>query len=260
MDTAGAFIGVSVSLVLLMMLKATEPETSAFRMLYYISFFPSAIGVVLLATVREIRPPVAKQEQAEQPVHLDFNRDYYATLVLFAVMSLGLSSDAFLLLRAGDAGWPVEAVIVAYLIYNASYSLLSYPIGHVADRVRKETLLGIGMFVYSGVYVGFAAMPSRWIIWPLFAVYGLYAALTDGVGKALISGLVSSRKRATALGLFYMVSGVCVLIASLAAGWLWDTISPAAPFYLGAALAFISGMGFLVWKPTEKKSSQPLSV
>jgi MFS family permease len=141
-------------------------------------------------------------------------------------------------------------VIGAYLCYTASFALISYPAGKLADRLRKEMLLGLGMLVYAGVYLGLAMITSPWLIWPLFLFYGLYSALTDGVGKALIAGLVPSEARATALGVFQMVTGIMSLLASIVAGVLWDAVSPATPFYLGAALAVIGGVGFLIWRPS----------
>jgi MFS family permease len=245
MDTAGALVGVSISLVLLMMLKSRGPEESAFRLLYWLAFIPAAFGVLLIFAVRDIRPPVV----AVAPhAAAHFDRRYWNLLLLFTVFTLGCSSDAFLLLRARDVGWSAEAVIGAYLCYNASYALLSYPAGKRADRVPKERLLGWGLLIYAAVYFGFAWLPHPWLVWPLLLLYGAYIALTEGVSKALVSNLVVSEKRGTALGLFHMITGLCAVAASIVAGLLWDHISAAAPFYFGGALALIAGFGFLFRK------------
>jgi MFS family permease len=84
------------------------------------------------------------------------------------------------------------------------------------------------------------------MVWPLFVIYGIYIAFTEGVSKALISNLVPSEVRGTALGLFYMVTGLLAVVSSLVAGFLWDHVSPGAPFYLGAGLALVAAIGFLV--------------
>ncbi|HEY3294089.1 MAG TPA: MFS transporter [bacterium] len=248
MDTAGALVGVAISLGLLLILKGSETESTAFRQLYWLAFLPAVIGVLLIFAVKEIPPKKSAADGKKRVLDLRFGREYYVTLMLFSVFTLGNSSDVFLLLKARNAGWTAEAVIGAYLCYNASYSLLSYPIGKRADRMPKGTLLGYGLLVFALVYMGFAWMPSAWMIWPLFLVYGIYIALTEGVSKALIANLVPSEARGTAIGLFYMVTGLLAVVASIAAGLLWDHVSSAAPFYLGAAMALLAGVGFLVWQ------------
>jgi MFS family permease len=247
MDTVGALFGVAISLALLVVLQTHETQNAAFRQLYWIAFLPALIGVALILWVREIPPAAPPVGPARKPLDLHYGRRYYAVLILFSVFTLGNSSDAFLLLRANDVGLPAEAVIAAYLCYNASYSLLSYPLGRRSDRVSKEIMLGIGLLIFGVVYLGFAWLPSVWMIWPLFVVYGIYIAFTEGISKALISNLVGSDVRGTALGLFHMVTGLLAVIASVAAGILWDRVSSAAPFYLGAVLAFAAGVGFLLW-------------
>lgn len=251
MDTGGALVGVAISLVLLHWLRRSGTEAWALRSLYAIAFIPAVVGVLLIARVREI-PPAAAPAGAHAGSAAPFGRRFYGVLGLYAVASLGLSSDAFLLLRVRQLGWSTEAVIGAYLAYNASFALLSYPIGRSSDRVRKEILLGSGMLVYALVYAGFAWMPAPWLVWPLFLAYGLYSALTDGVSKALISNVVPSSSRATALGLFHMVTGLLMLLASVLAGWLWDAVSVSAPFVLGAVLATVGGAGFLLWRPSRE--------
>jgi MFS family permease len=244
MDSVGALAGVAISLGLLMLLKAHGSEEHAFRSLYWVAFIPGLVGVLLIFWVKEIAP---KRSQTGAPrVHLKYGKDYYTVLILFSIFTLGCSSDAFLLLRAQNVGWSPEAVIGAYLCYNASYSLLSYPVGKQSDRIPKERVLGWGMLIYAAVYFGFGMLPSAWMVWPLFVIYGIYIAFTEGVSKALISNLVPSEVRGTALGLFYMVTGLLAVVSSLVAGFLWDHVSPGAPFYLGAGLALVAAIGFLV--------------
>lgn len=248
MDTAGALVGVAVSLGLLLILKGHESEPSAFRQLYWLAFIPAIVGVMVIFSVQEIRPESRSGPSTKRSLNLRFGSQYYVTLGLFALFTIGNSSDVFLLLRASNAGWATAAVIAAYLCYNASYSLLSYPIGKKADRMPKGQLLGYGLLVFALVYAGFAWLPSAWMIWPLFVVYGIYIALTEGVSKALIANLVASEVRGTALGLFYMVTGLLAVLASVLAGYLWDHVSHSAPFYFGAAIALMAGVGFLVWQ------------
>ena len=103
----------------------------------------------------------------------------------------------------------------------------------------------MGWTVYAAVYLGFALASSLWQVWLHFACYGIYYGVVEGVARAFVADLVSEEKRGTAYGLYHGVVGLTLLPASLIAGWLWDTVSPAAPFYLGAGLAFIAMLGIL---------------
>jgi MFS family permease len=248
MDTIGAFVGVGISLLILLLLQQQANAESTFRMLFWLAFLPGAAAVLMIFAVREI-PPQPAPVSSSKRVNLHFGPQYYSVLILFSLFSLANSSDAFLLLRAKNLGLSVVLVIAAYLCYNASYSVLSYPIGRLADRMPKERLLALGLAVYAVVYLGFAVTRSPWLVWLLFAGYGIYIAMTEGVSKALISNLVESHVRGTALGLFNMVVGALALASSLLAGILWDKISPSAPFFAGSALALAAAIGFLAIKP-----------
>ncbi len=246
MDTAGALIGVAVSLTLVMFFFNPGIQSVQLRLLYWLAFIPAAVGIGLMAFVRDI--PLARPALSgpKPPLNLKFGSRYYSALALYGLATLGFSSDAFLILRATDVGFSTVAVIAAYLLFNLSYAALAYPLGRWSDRTPKELLLALGLFVYAIVYFGFALLPAAWLVWPLFLLYGLFAALTDGVSKAMISNLVPADSRGTALGLFYLVTGLLAVLASVLAGWMWDAISAAAPFYLGAGLAFVAGVGMMV--------------
>ncbi|MCK4388026.1 MAG: MFS transporter, partial [Dehalococcoidia bacterium] len=99
--------------------------------------------------------------------------------------------------------------------------------------------------IYALVYLGFAVASSIWQIWLLFACYGIYYGIVEGVARAFVADLVPEQKRGTAYGLYHGVVGLSLLPASLIAGWLWDTISPATPFFFGATLAFLAMLGMM---------------
>lgn len=113
----------------------------------------------------------------------------------------------------------------------------SLPAGILSDRRGRRVAFAAGLVFFALAYAGFATANRGFQVWPLFAVYGLYIALTDGVGKALITDLAPAERRATALGAYGMVTGVAALLASVVAGLLWDQIGVSAPFILGAAAA-----------------------
>jgi MFS family permease len=134
------------------------------------------------------------------------------------------------------------AVILAYALYNLVYALAALPLGTLSDKIGRKPVIIAGWIVYAAVYLGFAAMRSATAPWGLFAAYGLYQALSEGVTKAMVADLVPADKRAGAIGLFYTVSGVGQLAASVLAGMLWDQSFAGlqAPFAIGAAFALLA--------------------
>jgi MFS family permease len=116
----------------------------------------------------------------------------------------------------------------------------------VSDQLGRRAVFILGLAIFAVVYVGFAFTTSALAMWPLFAVYGLYIAMTDGVGKALISDLAPVERRATMLGAYGMLTGVLVLVASALAGVLWDAVGPWAPFALGATSALVAAVILLL--------------
>lgn len=242
LDTAGALTGVTLSLILLHSFGDSNQQT--LRNLYWIAFVPALVGVLLIFLVREPVREFAASFRSHATRTALGNR-YWAIVVIAAIGHLGFSSDAFLILKSSHAGLTTTQVLLAYLCYNLCYTLAAYPIGAHADRIPKEKLLATGLAIYAVVYLGFALMTNKWMAFPLFIIYGLFAALTDGVFRALIANVVDQSVRATAIGVFSMITGVVALCASLFAGWLWDAVSPAAPFYVAAFFGALGCVGFL---------------
>ena len=159
-------------------------------------------------------------------------------LSISLLFALGNSSDTFLILRAKDLGLSLSIVILMYVLYNASYSLLSFPAGIVADRVGKRRLVTGGFFVYGLVYMGFALVGQGSAVWPLFLIYGVYMAFTDGQARAMVAELSPEERRGTFLGLYHTGIGLMAVAASVLAGVLWDVVGKPAPFWLGASTGF----------------------
>jgi len=132
--------------------------------------------------------------------------------------------------------------------------LASMPAGAASDRFGRRNVLIIGFGIYAVSYAGFGAASAGWLVWPLFALYGLFPALTDGVGKALAVDTAGKAGRATAIGIYSMVMGLTQIAASYVGGLLWDKINSRATFYFGAGLAALAVMLLFALLPSRMKS------
>ncbi len=163
-------------------------------------------------------------------------------LAATGIFALGNSSDLFLILRAQNLGLKVWTAPVLGLLFNCVYAGLSWPAGKLSDRVPRRWLVIAGYGIYAAVYAGFAWLRAPGLVWLLFAVYGTYYAITEGVMKAWVADLAPADSRATAFGYFNWVVGVAAFPASLMAGWMWQRFSPAAPFACSSILALAAGV------------------
>jgi MFS family permease len=161
------------------------------------------------------------------------------------VFTLGNSSDFFVILRAQDRGSSVLYITLMLVLFNVTYAIVATPAGILSDRLGRKRVIALGWLIYAVVYLGFAVSNSVWRIWVLFACYGIYYGIVEGVAKAFVADLVPAERRGTAYGYYQGVVGLMLLPASVLAGWLWDTVSPATPFYLGAGLAFVAMLGLM---------------
>ncbi|HSP55693.1 MAG TPA: MFS transporter [Dehalococcoidia bacterium] len=242
-DTMGAVIGPGIGLGLLALLN------DDFRTVFLIAGIPALAGVAVLWVLKERKPePKAGNQTSETGsragVWRELGRPFYVFLGISLLFALGNSSDVFLILRSKDLGLTNTETVSAYVLFNAVYSLLAWPAGAASDRLGRRNVIGAGFALFSVVYFGFAVAGTGALAWPLFAVYGVFMAMTEGVGKALVTDLVPGADRATALGLYTGGIGAMVLAASLLAGGLWDLIGPSAPFALGGVtgLAALAGL------------------
>lgn len=246
MDTAGAVVGPLLALLLVALLN------NRLRLVFAIAVIPGVLSVLALALVREPRAAAPRLEKASSTLSFSLaglDRRLVLFLVAGLIFALGNSSDVFLILRAKGLGLSTTAVVLAYVLYNFVYMGAALPAGIVSDRRGRRNVYVGGLLVFALVYAGFAFAHRGLVVWPLFAVYGLYIALTDGVSKAFIADLAPKERRATILGTYGTLTGLAALIASVAAGLLWDRVNPAAPFALGAGTALIAAALMLAALP-----------
>lgn len=249
MDTLGAAIGPLVALAMIQYMGADSPD---YRFIFMTAFIPAALGVlVLVYFVTEIaKPPAAPGAPAAEPMSADFKK----FVGMYAIFALCNSSDVFLIMKAKTMGFTLTQVILAYTGYNIVYASLATPAGWLSDKLGKINTMVFGFLVFAAVYLGFALASKAWMIWALFALYGFYGAFNEGISKAVVSHLSTNDNRASAMGYFQGALGFLTFAASALAGFMWDKVSPSAPFLVGACGALIAGAAMTVWTRARKFS------
>jgi MFS family permease len=253
-DTAGAVIGIALALAIILRQGGLNAELSrtTFQTIVLLSAIPAFAAVLVLAIgAHEKKPGEPRDEDAPEDVgvaaesrsRLVDNRPFRLFLIIMVVFTLGNSSDAFLILRAQNAGLSTVGVLGMMLSFNLVYSLLSTPAGALSDRFGRRELLRAGWLVFALTYLGFALADSGWQTWLLMIAYGVYYALSEGIVRAYLADLVPRHQLGTAYGALHAATGITTFPASLLAGILWQGFGgwqgfgPSAPFFIGAGLA-----------------------
>ena len=257
MDSAGAIAGPLTALVLL-----ARYGAQGLRLVFLAAAVPGVVCVLVAAFgIRETgrrrsneRPenhPLGKANVMSQPggAGVKLPGRFYFVLLAVTLFSLGNSSDMFLVLRAQSIGIGVALAPLLGLVFNITYTLASWPAGWASDHFSRPGIAAAGYLIFAGVYFAFGQAPSTMVIWIAMAVYGLYNALTQPVLKALVVDAVGENVRGRALGIYFFVTGVATLAASLITGELWKHYGAPIPFYFSAALAVVSAALLLI-KPS----------
>jgi MFS family permease len=245
MDFAGATLGAVAAYFLAR--RFLDPATGnleslgAFYTIFLLSLIPAVVGVIFLLFLRE--KARVGSERGHRP-NLDI-RSYSRNLKLFflsqGIFTLGNSSNQFLLLRSMDLGFALSAVILMYLMFNLSTTLLSTAFGSLSDRIGRRRVLIAGYGLYAVVYLafGFIRPPAGYLLWGFWPLYGVYYAMTEGIEKAFVSDIAPRESKATALGFYHTIVGLGLLPASVLAGLLFSLL-PAAPFVFGGCTAVLT--------------------
>ncbi|MGZ3341034.1 MAG: MFS transporter [Reyranella sp.] len=243
-DNAGAFLGPLLAVLFLMVWHLDM------RLIFYLALVPGLLAFLMILFVEE-RPVEAKAKAKIDISFGQFPRAYWKYLLATALFGLGNSSNAFLILQTQDIGASLTATILIYAGFNLVAALISYPAGFLSDRVGRRNILVLALLIFLIAYAGFALSRSIALIAVLFVFYGLYQGIFRSVGKALASDYVPEPLRASGIGWYNMTVGLCGLVASLAAGWLWDHVGHGAVFLFGAGFAVVGGVALLTLVPAD---------
>jgi MFS family permease len=241
-DNAGAFLGPLLAVLLLVVLHLD------IRLIFYLAVIPGLLAFLMVLLVEERPVEVAAKAKIDIGVQR-FPRAYWKYLTATALFGLGNSSNAFLILRTGDIGASLTTTILIYAGFNLVAALISYPAGSLSDRLGRRNILLLAFAIFLVTYLGFASTGNIAVIAVLFVFYGLYQGIFRAVGKALASDYVPDQLRASGVGWYNTTVGLCGLVASLVAGWLWDELGHASVFLFGAGFAVIGGIALLALVP-----------
>jgi MFS family permease len=227
MDHLGAVTGILICIAFFRVL--------GYRLLFTLAAIPSVISALLVIFLIKEKP--AKLKQMYRGISLkDLDRNFGLLLVLSALFALAAFSYSFLLIFAQRSGFAIGIIPVFYLIFTVSASLFSIPFGKLSDKIGRKPVLALSFFLWAAVCLSLIIGRNSWIIICSFVLYGAHKGALEPVQRAYVCELAPEKFRASALGGFQMVVGLCALPASFIAGVLWESISMFAPFLFSLSL------------------------
>jgi MFS family permease len=252
-DHAGAVLGPLVAFGLMSWIAANaeSPTAREYQHVFLYASVPVVLGLaVIVFFVREER---TSNENGNSTIKFslgEFDNNFKRFLFIIALFTLSNSTDAFLLLRAQQAGIAPALLPLLWMLLHASKVVSSLIGGDLSDRLGRKRMILTGWIVYALVYAAFAFVSSAWQTWALFIIYGIYFGLTEGVEKAFVADMVPEAKRGTAYGFYNLAFGITVLPASLWFGFVWTEFGAAASFLASATVSVIAALLLLTIKTT----------
>ncbi len=254
LDSVGAFVGPLLAVAFMIWF------ANDIKAVLWVAVVPAFFAVFLLiVAVREPGPP---QHIAEPGNHLRFanakrlSLRYWLVVALGAVFTLARFSEAFLILRAQDLGLAIGYVPSIMIVMNIVYAMFAYPAGAMADRISARTLLVFGLVVLVVADVILVIACSPWLAFVGAVFWGLHMALTQGLLSKLVADTAPAELRGSAFGIFNLVSGGALLLASIIAGSLWSAFGASATFIAGASFATLATLGLLLYRPNARATGR----
>jgi len=238
LDTVGAFAGPLLG-VGLMLLWAND-----FRAIFWVAVIPAVLAVLLLAL--GVREPVHAASAASRGAPISraklrrLGPAYWWVVMIGAVFTLARFSEAFLVLRAQQSGLALALIPLVMVAMNVVYALSAYPLGALADRVNHRSLLAWSLLLLIAADLLLASSTALPALLGGVALWGLHMGMSQGLLAAMVADVAPAELRGTTYGFFNLLSGVAMLIASVAAGLLWETLGAPATFVAGAMISAVT--------------------
>ena len=243
-DGAGALAGSLATFGLLWFLGEKE---STFRTVFALSLIPGIIAMTILILFVTDTPFTPSKERHFRPNALSSH--FYWLVAFQTLFSLFAMNYAFMILKAGDNGLALAMIPLAYAIYNLSQAFFAIPIGKLADRIGKSTLLSL-VYAAFGLGAFFMGLGSLWAIWVGFAIYGFFAGGFNALAKAIISDTAPLELKATAYGIYYTSVGIATLASLSIGGMIWDHFGSTFLFNISSVCAL--GLSALLYLLRER--------
>ncbi len=261
MDTLGAVIGPSIALIFLYYFP------NDYKTLFLWSVVPGILVILLTRLIKE-RPRITNHQPQTSNLKSQTSgifafisywkqssseyKRLVTGLLLFALFN---SSDVFLLLKMKETGLNDTEILGIYIFYNLIYAMIAYPVGIMADKLGLKKIFLLGLAAFVTVYTGFAFNNNLAVFISLFALYGFYAAATDGISRAWITNIVDTSETATAIGTYTGFQSIAALIASSLCGLLWYNFGAMATFLITASVTGV----VIIYLSFQKKSAAGIS-
>jgi MFS family permease len=234
MDTVGAVLGPALAIVLMLWL-------ADIQLVLWFAVIPAVVAVVLIVTGVKEPTHLPSEHKFRSPIHWrvlhDFSSGYWWVVITGGVFTLARFSEAFLVLRAQQTGLSTTWTPLVMVVMALFYTLSAYPAGWLSDRISRTKLLCLGMGLL--VMADLVLAQSGSVITMMLGVvlWGPHMGFSQGILASLVADKAPTELKGTAFGIFNLVSGICMLIASVLAGWLWQSIGSDSTFLTGALLA-----------------------
>ncbi len=210
------------------------------RAMFLLTVLPGVFVVGLLMWKLQETPRTTPGTDRFQITLKPFGKNFRLFLLALIIFTLGNSSDAFLLVRAGELGVPTTFLPMLWFTFHVVKSYGNVLAGRLVDRVGPRIPLVTGWLLYAVVYIAFAYATASWQVWGLFVVYGVFYSLTEPAEKTWVANLVGPDQRGLAFGWFNFAIGISALPSSLIFGAIYEWYGPLAAFGWGAGLALLA--------------------
>jgi len=244
LDAVGSLLGPLFAVLLMIWLH------NDIRSVLWVAVIPGFITVALLMTMIK-EPNKATDNHNAEPISWrsakQLSAGYWVIVSLGAVLTLARFSEAFLLLRGQDVGLSLTYAPVILILMNFFYAIFAYPAGVASDRISRRLLLfiGLGLLVTADLVLAFASSPLHVLVGA--SLWGLHMAFTQGLLAKLVADIAPAQLRGTAFGIFHLITGVALLLASLIAGAIWQWVGASFTFLAGALFSSIAFIGLMLY-------------